>query len=542
MQRVSSIKLAYVLATFVLAQWAMTAALGLSATHNGWLFYHGGDGSYYWTTTWSMAHHSVPEAVISYGFPVLLWPLGLVFGANMLVALPGVIAFQVLVLAPLGVLAMYGLAARIGGRLFGYAAVFAWIVVPAFSLWYFDVGESSSRGKMHDLVLPSALGLTTLADYTSMILALVATYLVVRALDDRRWNDVVLAGLTTGTLIAVKPSNAYYLIAPLLAFAIRRRFREGLAFLALIAPALVTLAIWKKIGLGYVPIASPPARAVAYANGLVDSPWWVHRYVRFDWHTFTGNLDSLGDEGRSFWLVEGLTIAGMVGLIRRVPAYGIAISAWFASYLLFKGGSAGLSSVDSTSFYRLVMPAFPAFVVIILSVVFLVPRVPRRNKVVAIPTPPTRAALVAVLVLAVYPLALVATAQAWPPGRVVKSDPANLLVPVSNELRATAVVEPGAVKLSWNRPERGSSRVYYQVLRWPDAGCVERTSGARDCLLSPATVWYTKRAKFVDRWPPGSVATYRIGLLASWKGNLKTADLILIGPPTTVELGPASSG
>ena len=100
-----------------------------------------------------------------------------------------------------------------------------------------------------------------------MILALVATYLVVRALDDRRWNDVVLAGLTTGTLIAVKPSNGYYVIAPLLAFAVCRRWREGAVFVALITPALVTLLIWKKIGLGYVPAASSPPAAIAASVG-----------------------------------------------------------------------------------------------------------------------------------------------------------------------------------------------------------------------------------------------------------------------------------
>ncbi len=258
------------LVPLVLAQWVMTAALGLSATHNGWLFYHGGDGTYYWTTTWSLAHHHVPETVISYGLPVFLWPVGLVYGANMLAGLPAVIVLQLLVLAPLGVLAMFGLGARIGGRLFGYAATITWILAPAITLAILrGFGEPPFDSKVQNLVLPNALGLTNLADYASMILALTATLLVLRALDDRRWDDVVLAGLTTGLLLAVKPANGFYLPAPLIAFAVCRRWREGLAFVALLVPTLITLTAWKKIGLGYIPVAAPPAHALAYADSVV---------------------------------------------------------------------------------------------------------------------------------------------------------------------------------------------------------------------------------------------------------------------------------
>ena len=535
-RRAASIPPVYVLAPLVLAQWAMTAAIGLYATHNGWLYYHGGDGTYYWTTTWSLAHHRVPETVISYGLPVALWPLGLVAGASMLAALPGVIAFQVLLLAPVGVLVMYGLAARIGGRLFGYLAVVGWILAPLIALWFFNPSDSSALPKIRDLVLPNALGLTTIADYSSMILALLATYLVVRALDDRRWDDVVLAGLATGTLIAVKPSNSYYVVAPLLAFAVCRRWREGLVFAAVLAPVLITLAIWKKIGLGYIPVASPPAAAVAYAGGVLPSPSGLDRYFLFDWDTFTSNMHGLREEGRAFWLLEWLTIGGLAGLIRRAPVPGITVGAWFLSYLLFKGGAEGRSSVDSTSFFRLVMPAFPAFVLIAVSIVFLVPGVKRRRTVAAVPVPPTRLALVAALVLLAYPLAFVSTATAWSPGHVVRNPGANVLVPVSTDLEPDVLVTPDAVRLSWE-PATGSSRVYYQVFRSGGIGCLERTAGARDCQLDPSTAGYTRRTRYVDRWPPTGVIIYRIGLLAGWKGDLESADLVMIGPPVRVLVG-----
>jgi hypothetical protein len=534
-RRLATVRPAYVLAPLVVAQWAVTVALGLTATHNGWLFYHGGDGTYYWTSTWSIAHHHVPEAVISYGLPVAFWPLGLVFGPNMLPALPAIVAFQVLVLAPLGILALYGLAARIGGRLFAYAAVAAWVLAPAIALSFFNAEGLPYRSRAHDLVLPNALGLTSLADYTSMILALVATYLIVRALDDRRWNDVVLAGLTTGTLIAVKPSNGYYLVAPLLAFALSRRWREGLAFFALLVPALVTLAVWKKIGLGTIPALSAPDIRVAAGSGLAPQPASLNRYFPFDWDTFSTNLDQLREVGWSLRLVEWLTIAGILGLVRRAPVYGVMVGAWFTSYLLFKGGASGRASVEQMSFFRFIMPAFPAFVLLALSIVFLVPGTRRRGRVVATPVAPTATALVAALVLAVYPLALVATAKASPAGQTVKDPAHNLLVPVSDELRATATATPDSVKLSWRMPDYGATRVYFRIYRSAGTGCDQVASGAQTCLLRMEPAGVTTRRRFVDWWPPPGEFTYRIGLIAGWTRELRHSDLLLIGPPINVK-------
>src|SRR5437667_153257 len=72
------------LAALVGLQWLVIVALALRIRHNGFLFHNGGDGTYYWTTTWALAHRILPETVFSYGLPVLLWPLGLVFGTSML--------------------------------------------------------------------------------------------------------------------------------------------------------------------------------------------------------------------------------------------------------------------------------------------------------------------------------------------------------------------------------------------------------------------------------------------------------------------------
>jgi hypothetical protein len=247
-------------------------------------------------------------------------------------------------------------------------------------------------------------------------------------------------------------------------------------------------------------------------------------------------MHALHEESRSFWLLEWFTIGGLAGLIRRAPVPAVAIGGWFLTYLLLKGGASGRASVDSTSFYRLVMPAFPAFVLIVVSTVFLIPTVRRRRTAAAAPSPPTRIAVIAAAVLLAYPLAFVSTAHAWSSGHVVHLASANVLVPVSNELLPKVHVTPDAVRLSW-KPVPGPSRVYYRIYRSGGIGCEDRTEGSRDCELDPSTAADTHRAHYVDRWPPNGVLIYRIGLLAGWRGDRNGADLLMVGPPVPVLVG-----
>ncbi len=221
------------------------------------------------------------------------------------------------------------------------------------------------------------------------------------------------------------------------------------------------------------------------------------------------------------------------------------IGTWCLTYLLFKGGAAGRASVEATSAFRLVIPAYPAFVVLLVAGAFavvsgatLLPWLPRRVPIPATLAPPTRVTLVAAVVLAVYPFAAVVTATGWTTGRVVLDSTANTLVPVSNELRAVAVVEPDRVRLSWDSPEHGSSRVFYVVLRVDGpADCTERTEGARDCVLIAARpAGYTRRTRFLDIERRVTDVTYRIGMLAGWAGDLGNSDLLMVGPPLHVPL------
>jgi hypothetical protein len=254
------------------------------------------------------------------------------------------------------------------------------------------------------------------------------------------------------------------------------------------------------------------------------------------------NLRELQNAGWSLRFLEWLTIAGILGLIRRAPVYGVMVAAWFASYLLFKGGAKGLQSVDQMSFFRFVMPAYPALVLIAVSIVFLVPGTRRRRRPTPAPTRPTAAALVAVLALAVYPLVLVATATASPSRLTVRYAAANLLVPVVDELRPTSVVvQPDQVRIRWKTVEHGASRVYFRIYRSAGTGCDPPPSSHEPCVMRMEPAGVTYRTRYVDRWPPTGQTTYRIGLVAGWNRNPFDSDLILVGPAFSAKPGRAGA-
>src|SRR6266516_6431194 len=123
-----SIRPVYVLAVLVLVQWLALAALVASIRHNGWLFYQGGDETFYYTAGWGIAGGHLPQTSIGYGWTLLLAPIALLAGPSYLAALPAVVLLQVLVLLPLGLVFAYGIGERVAGRWFGSTVAVGWIV------------------------------------------------------------------------------------------------------------------------------------------------------------------------------------------------------------------------------------------------------------------------------------------------------------------------------------------------------------------------------------------------------------------------------
>src|SRR5437588_1701243 len=256
-----------VLVPLVAAQWVALAIFAAVVRHNGWLFYQGGDQTVFYTDAWSIGHGHVPEAEIGYGWSYLLSPIAALFGANILSALPLIVLFQTIVLLPIAILCVYGIGARIGGRLLGYFAAALWVFAPFLSIPLWD---QRYHAKFIEQFLPQAFGMTGMGDFPSMVALLVAGYFCIRALDTGEWLDAGLGGLAAGFAIGIEPANALFLAGPLLGFAAAKRWREGAAFGGAVVPALFALALWKYRGLGHLPIITPAPKALAAGAGAIS--------------------------------------------------------------------------------------------------------------------------------------------------------------------------------------------------------------------------------------------------------------------------------
>ena len=179
----------------------------------------------------------------------------------MVAGLPFVVAFNLLVLWPIALLCVYGIAKAIGGRGFAYLVAFALDgVLRSPSIPYFYV---SYHRRFFDQTLPSALGLVATGDFPSMVFLLVAAYFALKAVSDRSPRAALFAGLAVGFAATVKPANLIFLPAPLAGAGLQRRPRGSLLFGAGLVPALAGLALWKYRGLGYLPAFQSPPAALA---------------------------------------------------------------------------------------------------------------------------------------------------------------------------------------------------------------------------------------------------------------------------------------
>src|SRR5205085_6047745 len=194
-----------VIAAFIAVEWLAVLATGLVVRHAGWIYYQGGDQLWYYTLGWALGHGHLTQTPVGYGWSFLLAPIALVAGPNLVSAFPAIILLNVLVLMPAAMLALYGIASRIGGRLFGYWALALWILVPLLGIKYTDAGYHQ---RYTELTLPQGFGLTGQADFPMMVASVVAVYFCMRVLFDERPQlfHALAGGLTGGAAVAIKPS------------------------------------------------------------------------------------------------------------------------------------------------------------------------------------------------------------------------------------------------------------------------------------------------------------------------------------------------
>jgi hypothetical protein len=535
----ASVRPAYVLGPLLLVQWIAVLALALTVRHNGWTYYQGGDQLWYYGGAWLFSHGQVPYPQTGPGWPLLLAPLARFTGPNTAAAFPAVVLFDVLVMLPVALLCMYGIAQRLGGRVFGYWASLVWIAVPYIGIKYSDLGYHQ---KYTELTLPQSLGLTAMADFPSMVLILVSAYLVVRALDRDDWTIAAVGGLIAGFgAIAIKPSNAIFLAAPVLALAYRGRWRALLVFAAGLVPSIALLVLWKYRGFGYLPAFNPttlgPTRRVAAPIGDVLTP--VHKYVHLNWHQFRENLLSIREHFWSARLIEWLVLAGLLGVLRRSRVFFLFVGVWFGAFAILKGTYAA-ASVEDASVFRIMMPAFPAFILLLASLPLLVPGLPRR-----LPAPvdafrlSPRSGLgllsAAVVVLGIVPLAAVAAAAPTGPDPKLVVVTGNTPATVDAGLALRARRAGSDVVLKWHRSQPPGSRVIYQILRVPaDKAAFDCKPGRSPrCNVNLDVLQTTKTTSARVRPGPGRW-TYRVGVIVNWLADPQFGDIYTLSPPVDV--------
>jgi hypothetical protein len=517
-----------VLAGLVALQLGLTVALAFSVEHNRWLWYHGGDQIWLATSGWLLVHGDMPWAIVGWGWPLVLAPIIAISGPTFLDAVPLTLALNVLVLGPLATLCVYAIGCRLAGRLAGLWCAALWVAAPYIAIPLF---VDRYHERYVEQVLPQALGLTTMADYPSMVLVLVAATLVLRSLTTHV-NDALLAGLVAGLAAGIKPANYLFVAAPVVAYLLARRWREGVGFAAGLAPGTLVLALWKWKGLGELPLLS--LGEVRSAAGPIVALAGFDRIDTLDWDTWRENMSDLREFFWSARLVQWAPFAGALAVARRsVPAAGLLLT-WLAAYVVFKG-SAPVASVETGSFWRVLMPAFPAFFVLAAAIPLLIPTLERRlgrrlAKPPAHPAPRWAVAAAAV-VLGLVPFAAVAVARpVRSPELAVTVN--EILVPVDGEAVNLQTSRDGTgQRLTWRTPTK-LARVFYRVYRTQGPGadtyCFE--TGATQCKLSMIELVTTRETSFFDVSPESGV-TYRIGVAANWEDDPAQGDVFLLSAP-----------
>ena len=540
-----------VLGGLVLVQWLAVLAWALTVRHNAWLYYQGGDQTYYWSSAWAMAHGHIPQSSIGFGWPLVLLPFAGIVGANVIAGLPPVVLLQTLVLLPVGLLAVYGIGTRISGRAIGYLAAAGWIAAPFIAIPAF---RQDYHERWTEQFLSQAFGFTGLADFASMILVVCAAYVFLRALETGADADAVVSGLITGFAIGVKPANVLFAAGPALAVLVARCWRVALVYSVALIPGAVALALWKQKGLGEIPLLHATAVPTGAASAAPPLAVSIPDSINLDWGHLGENLAQLREFFWSMRLVEVLPFAGLIAVARASWMKTAFFGGWLGAFVVIKGTSHS-TAIENATFFRLLMPAWPAYLLLAACLPLLVPGVARRLRAQVPRVRPLalRSAPVAVaaVVLALVPLAAMAALPPDRSGAVIEDFDFNTTV-AERDFGLRAVRHGRNVVLTWRPQQSGPTRVFYRVYWSPSAGqapiggvgpyrdgiaCLPSSGGATVCRVLMELLPPTRATTFAHSPPPGSW-TYRVGLLANWADDEAQGDVLLLSEPVRVRVRP----
>jgi hypothetical protein len=526
-----------VLATLAAAQIVATLALALRVEHNGWVYFQGGDQIWFTTTGWLLGRFELAPTEASYLWPLVQAPITWVTGSTYVQALPVLVVLNVLVLGPIALLCVYGIATRIGGRLLGYWAALLWVIAPYAAIPLF---VDRYHEKWTEQFLPQATGLTAMADYPSMVVVLAAAFFVTRSLSPQRVLDAALAGLLLGAAGGLKPPNLLFGFGAALAYPIARRWREALAFGAAATLGLLMLALWKQRTLGTLPVFALQEVRLAAGATPAATDLNIDKYVQLDLDHWRLQMAQLREFFFSPRLAQWAPVAGLLAVLRvRRGAIAGLLVGWLGAFILVKGFNEN-ADIQANTFWRLLMPAWPAYLLLLASVPLLVPTLvrrlgPRLAQPAAGPVRPRWVVVALVLTILLPAAATAASSRIAPPTPAIVPVEASgqILTPVDASVAVTTERTGKALRLSWNDgPWRAA--VFYRVYRSTrpdgDVQCATSNSSTWVCYFKGQQIGTTRDRSFVVTNPsPG--ATYRVGVGTNWANDPELGDIFAFSPP-----------
>ena len=189
----------------------------------------------------------------------------------------------------------------------------------------------------------------------------------------------MLAGLLAGVAGGLKPPNYLFVIGAVLAYLAARRWREGAAFAIMIVPSILVLALWKERGLGYIPaLTLQHVQLAAGSSSVAGTDVNLDRYIDLDFQHWRDQMDQLREFFWSARLAQWAPFAGLIAVIRvQRGAIAALLGGWLAAFIVVKGFSPR-ASIETNTFWRLLMPAWPAYLLLFAAIPLLVPTLARR--------------------------------------------------------------------------------------------------------------------------------------------------------------------
>jgi hypothetical protein len=271
---------------------------------------------------------------------------------------PVAVPVNVLVLGPLALAGVYGMARRLCGPIVAGWTGLAWIAAP-YAAAVFWTGEV--RELYVEEVLPLSLGLSPGPELPALAALAAAGALLLHALPPvggdaaGTWQAAVLAGTAVGAAVAILPASVLFVAGAAGALAVARASREALAFAAALAPWLLLVALWRWQALGRV-------------GPEVDLAWG-------HWADQMSNLREFSLSAR---LSQWAPLAGVLALVLLRRFAGAALLAgWLGAFLAVTVTDVS-ATIEGGGTLPPLLPAFPAYVVLAAAVPLLVPTLARR--------------------------------------------------------------------------------------------------------------------------------------------------------------------